>query len=93
MHEPTVRRIGIVPTDRAQRSARDKAHCAPQPGQACLAKRARWTLRRNSGAPKNFISHPVANPGKAALQQKHGFDRCTIMSPDESGHKLASESG
>lgn len=91
VEQPIVRRIGIIPSDGPQGGAGDGTHIAPKKTQPGLAELCRPALRRNCGAPEDFIGHPVTDARKAALEQKHRFYRRASVSPNECGHELPGE--
>ncbi len=91
MQQPISWRIGVVATYRAQRSTRDKADHPPKQSQFLRVQGARFSPRRDPCPPENLIRHPVSNPGKAALQEKHSLNRRPGVSPNELAHYALAE--
>ena len=91
MQQPISWRIGVVATDRAQRSTGDKADLPPKQSQFLRVQGARFSPRRDPCPPENLIRHPVSNPGKAALQKKHSLNRRPGVSPNELAHYALGE--
>ncbi len=91
MQQPISWRIGVVAPDRAQRSTGDKANLPPKQSQFLRVQGARFSPRRDPCPPENLIRHPVSNPGKAALQEKHSLNRRPGVSPNELAHYALGE--
>ena len=51
------------------------------------------SLRIHSGAPKNFISHPIADARKTVLQKQGRFDRQPAMALQKCAHHGGSKFG
>ncbi len=79
MDQPTPRRIGIILSERAQRSARNELRGVKE----CVALRRSQFAgeygRMNSAPPKNLIRHPIADPRETTLHEQDGFDRRFAM--------------
>lgn len=83
VQKPATRRIGIVLTDGAECRAYDEAGVAPERAELLLVQSAAWAAGRDPGTPKNFVRHPVSNPGKSVLEKEDRLDRRAAVSPNE----------
>jgi hypothetical protein len=73
--EPAGWWIRKIHADRLQGNATDFARLAPECGDFRCFQFAIATARINSGAPQNFVCHPVSHPRKKVLHEQEAFDR------------------
>jgi|SRR6478672_9124283 hypothetical protein len=91
VQKPALWWIGIVVTECAKRHARNETSNAPKGAKLLYAQLAALPVWRDSGAPEDFVCHPVSDPGKSALQKKDRLNRRPAMSPHELLHFRLSE--
>ena len=83
MNQPRSWWIGEICADDAQRFTCDEAGLAEQTGSLITSEISREAGGRNFGAPQDFICHPVPDTREPALEEEHGFDRCTPVTIEE----------
>lgn len=91
MNEPIGRRIPEFGRDNSQGFSGNKTCLAKQTGLFRSRQRAGAPLWRDLRSPEDFVRHPVSDAGKAALQQKNGFDWRARVTSEKSVEEAAVE--
>jgi hypothetical protein len=84
--KPRAGRVAKIFADRAQGGARNGFYDTVEFPGFRRAQVAGGTARMNSSLPKDFVRHPIADPGKAALQEQHGLDGGAGMPGEKCAH-------
>jgi hypothetical protein len=91
VEEPVFWRVAEGFADFFEGDAGDEADFFVEAGEFGGFKRGGRFVRREGGAPEDFVGHPVADSGKTFLVEERGFEGEAAVALQEIGHGGAGE--
>ena len=91
--EPPFGRIGKILSNSPKRSSGDGAGEFPECAHFGGREVCNPASRRDSALPEDFVGHPIADSGKACLEEKGGFDGELAVAGEELAHERFAKAG